>query len=140
MKSYEESFAKKGNKPQSTYSKLNEVFKKKSVEDDKVKLDKQEFKETFVNNIDEIVRKAIEYIRKNGYQESPQTVKNKHGELLEENDVDKVLRMLKERKLELDGLITLHSRNKDRQNELIDEYKKVDKLLNELMLEINRNK
>ena len=140
MKSYEESFAKKGNKPQSTYSKLNEVFKKKSVEDDKVKLDKQEFKETFVNNIDEIVRKAIDYIRKNGYQESPQTVKNKHGELLEENDIDKVLRMLKERKLELDGLITLHSRNKDRQNELIDEYKKVDKLLNELMLEINRNK
>lgn len=140
MKSYEESFAKRGNKPQSTYSKLNEVFKKKSTEDDKVKLDKQEFKETFINNIDEIVRKAIEYIRKNGYQESPQTVKNKHGELLEENDVDKVLRMLKERKLELDGLITLHSRNKDRQNELIDEYKKVDKLLNELMLEINRNK
>lgn len=140
MKSYEESFAKKGNKPQSNYSKLNEVFKKKSVEDDKVKLDKQEFKETFVNNIDEIVRKAIDYIRKNGYQESPQTVKNKHGEFLGENDIDKVLRMLKERKLELDGLITLHSRNKDRQNELIDEYKKVDKLLNELVLEINRNK
>lgn len=140
MKSYEESFAKRGNKPQSNYSKLNEVFKKKSVEDDKVKLDKQEFKETFINNMDEIVRKAIDYIRKNGYQESPQTVKNKHGELLEENDIDKVLRMLKERKLELDGLITLHSRNKDKQNELIDEYKKVDKLLNELMLEINRNK
>lgn len=140
MKSYEESFAKRGNKPQSTYSKLNEVFGKKSVEDDKIKLDKQEFKETFINNMDEIVRKAIEYIRKNGYQKSTQTVKNKHGEVTGENDVDKVLRMLKERKLELDGLITLHSRNKDRQNELIDEYKKVDKLLNDLVLEINRNK
>lgn len=126
-------------------NKLAAAFAAKLNKEDEEKEEKQEAEEQYqsdvVNNMKDAVDKAIEDIEANGYK-SNFVRTDAYGNVLHggvETENQKLLRVLQQRRYMLEGNIRMASRNPQREEALIAEYKEVDRQLRRLEKAIKKS-
>ena len=117
--------------------KLTAAFAGKLVEEQEEKEAKEEANEEYQNdvieNMSKKVEEAIADIEANGYQANYVKTDAYGNPIMgTETENQRLLRVMKQHKQHLEAAVRLASRNVERQDKLIDEYKATDKLITKL--------
>ena len=118
-------------------NKLTAAFAGKLVkeqeEKDAIEEANEEYQNDVVENMSKKVEEAIADIEANGYQANYVKTDAYGNPIMgTETENQRLLRVMKQHKQHLEGAVRLASRNVERQDKLIDEYKATDKLITKL--------
>lgn len=117
--------------------KLTAAFAGKIIKEQEEKEAKEEANEEYQNdvieNMSKKVEEAIADIEANGYQANYVKTDAYGNPIMgTETENQRLLRVMKQHKQHLEAAVRLASRNVERQDKLIDEYKATDKLITKL--------
>lgn len=118
-------------------SKLTDAFNSLWTKEEEAKEEKEE-KEAHYNNdvaanVTNKVNEAIADIEANGYKANPVKTDGYGNPIMgTETENQKLVRVLEQKRLQIESAIRLSSRNPQREQQLIDEYKHIDKELTRL--------
>ena len=110
-----------------------ERLRKEQEEKDAIEEANEEYQNDVIENMSKKVEEAIADIEANGYQANYVKTDAYGNPIMgTETENQRLLRVMKQHKQHLEAAVRLASRNVERQDKLIDEYKATDKLITKL--------